>query len=84
MGRESQLVGTWLVTHPGHCCAQGDARKGISDHWKSLSAKRQGITITQLLLNRHLLQLGRCQSFSRATQWERCLVFRDQALKMLH
>lgn len=66
MGRESRLVGTWLLTHADHCCAQEDARKGISEHCKSLSTKRQAITITQLQI-RHLLQLGRCQSFSRDT-----------------
>lgn len=64
-GAESQLVGTCLQTHPGHGCAQEDARKGICEHWKSPSTKRQVIAIAQLLQNRHLLQLGRCQSFTR-------------------
>lgn len=84
-GRESRLAATWLLTCPGHCCAQEDAGKGISEHWESLRTKQQGIRISQLHQVRHPLQLGQCQkSFSRAASSERCLVLRDQALEVLH
>lgn len=81
---ESRLAATWLLTCPGHCCAQEDAGKGISEHWESLRTKQQGIRVSQLYQVRHPLQLGQCQSFSRAASWERCLALSDQAREMPH